>query len=128
FGGRRARIVERLGSATAPGAISRMLIAEFDIPAEFPPAALAEAAGARPADPVGRADLRDLALVTIDDSDARDFDDAVWAEPDTDATNHGGWHIVVAIADVIAYVTPGSALDRDAARGGTSLYVPARVV
>src|SRR5439155_20549909 len=98
--GRRARIMERLGPANAPGAISRMTIAAFEIPAEFPPEALAEAARARPFDAAGRADLRGLALVTIDDSDARDFDDAVWAEADEDPANRGGWHIVVAIADV----------------------------
>jgi ribonuclease R len=126
--GKRARIVERLGSANAPGAISAMTIAAFDIPSEFPAAALAEAAAARPAGHAGRTDLRGLALVTIDDSDARDFDDAVWAEPDADPANPGGWHIVVAIADVGAYVAPGSALDREAARRGNSVYFPDRVV
>ena len=125
---RRARIIDRLGAANAPGAISRMTIAAFEIPTEFPPAALAEAAAARPADPAGRADLRGLALVTIDDSDARDFDDAVWAAPDTDPANPGGWHIVVAIADVSLYVAPGSALDREALRRGNSVYFPDRVV
>jgi len=133
--GKRARIIERLGAADAPGAISRMMIASFDIPAEFPPPALAEAAAARPlgaTDAAGRADLRHLALVTIDDSDARDFDDAVWAEPADDPASPGdspeGWHIVVAIADVAHYVTPGGALDREAARRGNSVYFPDRVV
>jgi ribonuclease R len=126
--GKRARVVERLGPASAPGAISRMVIAAFDIPAEFPAGTLAEAAAAGPlSDRAGRTDLRELALVTIDDSDARDFDDAVWAERDRDATD-GGWHIVVAIADVGHYVTPGSALDREAARRGNSVYFPDRVV
>ncbi len=126
--GKRARILDRLGPANAPGAISRMTIAAFEIPTEFPPAALAEAAAARPADPAGRADLRGLALITIDDSDARDFDDAVWTEPDADPANPGGWHTVVAIADVSAYVAPGSALDREALRRGNSVYFPDRVV
>ena len=127
--GKRLRIVERLGAADAPGAVSRMLIAAFDIPAAFSPAALAEAAAARPiGDPAGRADRRELALVTIDDSDARDFDDAVWAEPDPDPANRGGWHIVVAIADVAHYVRPGSALDREAVERGNSVYFPDRVV
>src|SRR6266478_6238590 len=126
--GKRARILDRLGPANAPGAISRMTIAAFEIPTEFPPAVLAEAAAARPADPAGRADLRELALVTIDDSDARDFDDAVRAEPDGDPANSGGWHITVAIADVSAYVAPGSALDREALRRGNSVYFPERVV
>jgi ribonuclease R len=126
--GKRARILERLGPVGAPGAISRLMIAAYDIPAEFPAAALAEAAAARPVAAAGRLDLRELALVTIDGSDARDFDDAVWAEPDPDPANPGGWHIVVAIADVAAYVTPGSALDREAERRGNSVYFPDRVV
>jgi ribonuclease R len=126
--GKRARILERLGPANAPGAIGAMTIAAFEIPSEFPSAALAEAAAARPTDPAGRTDLRGLELVTIDDSDARDFDDAVWAERDPDPANPGGWHIVVAIADVGAYVAPGSALDREAQRRGNSVYLPDRVV
>jgi ribonuclease R len=127
--GKRARIIERLGPADAPGAISRMVIAASDIPVEFPPDALAEAAAARPVtDIAGRVDLRGLALVTIDGSDARDFDDAVWAAPDEDPANPGGWHIIVAIADVAHYVTPGGALDREAARRGNSVYFPDRVV
>ncbi|MBV9862067.1 MAG: ribonuclease R [Alphaproteobacteria bacterium] len=128
FGSPQARIVERLGPADAPGAISRVAIASYDIPTEFPPAALAEAAVAEPVEAADRADLRGLALVTIDGSDARDFDDAVWAEPDDDPENPGGWHIVVAIADVAWYVRPGSALDNEARRRGNSVYFPDRVV
>jgi ribonuclease R len=132
FGGKRARIVERLGPADAPGSISRLTIAAFDIPNEFPREPLTEAAAAQPPNPIGdlpgRADLRDLALVTIDGEDARDFDDAVWAEADDDAENRGGWHIVVAIADVSHYVRPGSALDREAVHRGNSVYFPDRVV
>ncbi|HTT78285.1 MAG TPA: VacB/RNase II family 3'-5' exoribonuclease, partial [Stellaceae bacterium] len=127
--GKGVQIRERLGPADAPGAISRMVIAAFDIPTKFPADALAEAAAARPlADLAGRADRRDLALVTIDDSDARDFDDAVWAEADPGPANPGGWHIVVAIADVAHYVSPGSALDTEAMRRGNSVYFPDRVV
>ena len=130
--GKQARILERLGPAGAPDAISRLTIAAFDIPAEFPAVALAEAEAAASRTPAilaeTRADLRALALVTIDGEDARDFDDAVWAEPDSDPANRGGWHIVVAIADVSAYVVPGSALDGEAARRGNSVYFPDRVV
>src|SRR5690606_34456561 len=68
-------------------------------------------------------DLRDLAFVTIDGEDARDFDDAVWCEP-----VRGGWRLIVAIADVAAYVTPGSALDREAQHRGSSVYFPNRVL
>src|SRR5436190_1165468 len=78
--------------------------------------------------PAGRPDLRDIALVTIDGEDARDLDDAVWAEPDNDPENRGGWHIVVAIADVGHYVQPGNALDREAAHRGNSVYFPDQVV
>ncbi|HZU90397.1 MAG TPA: VacB/RNase II family 3'-5' exoribonuclease [Stellaceae bacterium] len=80
----------------------------------------------QPADGDGRTDLRALPLVTIDGSDARDFDDAVWAEPDPELP--GGWHILVAIADVAWYVRPDSALDREARRRGNSVYFPDRVV
>jgi len=128
FGLPRARVVERLGAATDPGAISLLAIAAFDIPTQFPAAALAEAEAAAPVSLDARADLRDLPLVTIDGSDARDFDDAVWAEPDPDPANAGGWHLVVAIADVAWYVRPGSALDREAERRGNSVYFPDRVV
>jgi ribonuclease R len=128
FGLPRARIVARLGRATDPGAISRITIAAADIPTEFPPAAIAEADAASAVGPQGRADLRPLALVTIDGGDARDFDDAVWAEPDPDPANRGGFHLVVAIADVAAYVPPGGALDREALRRGNSVYFPDRVV
>jgi ribonuclease R len=128
FGPPRARIVEALGAASAPGAVSTLAIAAHDIPTEFSAAALAEAVAARSVDPAGRVDLRDIRLVTIDGSDARDFDDAVWAEPDPDPENRGGWHLIVAIADVGWYVRPGSALDEEAERRGNSVYFPDRVV
>jgi ribonuclease R len=124
----RASVVERLGAPSAPGAISLLAIASFDIPTEFPGSVVAEAEAALPVSPVGRTDLRDLPLITIDGSDARDFDDAVWAEPDADPGNAGGWRLVVAIADVAWYVRPGSALDREAERRGNSVYFPDRVV
>jgi ribonuclease R len=128
LGAPRVRILERLGSASDPRAVSLLAIASYDIPTEFPPAAIAEAEAALPVSPAGRADLRDIPLVTIDGSDARDFDDAVWAGPDPDPENPGGWHLIVAIADVAWYVRPGSALDREAERRGNSVYFPDRVV
>ena len=75
-----------------------------------------------------REDLRKHALVTFDGKDSRDFDDAVWAAPDTDPKNKGGWHIIVAIADVAHYVKPGSVLDQEAYTRGTSVYFPDRVI
>ncbi|MDB5483177.1 MAG: exoribonuclease, VacB and RNase family, partial [Caulobacteraceae bacterium] len=74
-----------------------------------------------------RTDLRHLPLITIDPADARDHDDAVFAEPDEDPANAGGWIAWVAIADVAAYVRPGSALDREAREKGNSVYFPDRV-
>jgi ribonuclease R len=124
----RARIVERLGRSSDPGAVSLLAIASHEIPTEFPIAAIAEAEAAPPPNLAGRSDLRDIALVTIDGADARDFDDAVWAEPDPDPENGGGWHIVVAIADVAWYVRLGTEVDREARRRGNSVYFPGRVV
>jgi ribonuclease R len=124
----RARIIERLGRSSDPGAVSLLAIASHEIPTEFPAVAIAEAEAAPPPGLAGRSDLRDILLVTIDGADARDFDDAVWAEPDTDPENRGGWHIVVAIADVAWYVRPGTVLDREARLRGNSVYFPDRVV
>jgi len=123
-----ARVVERLGPFDQPGAASLIAIHANGIPTEFPGDAIRQADAAGPA-PLGkRADLRPLPLVTIDDEDARDFDDAVWAAPDDDPENKDGWHIVVAIADVGWYVRPDDALDRTARDRGNSAYFPDRVV
>jgi len=124
----RARIVERLGSMSEPRAISLIAIHEHGIPTEFPQDAIVEAEQAKPADPRGRTDLRSIPLVTIDPEDARDHDDAVWAEPDNDPANRGGHCVIVAIADVAYYVRPGSALDMEALKRGNSAYFPDRVV
>ena len=75
-----------------------------------------------------REDLRKVSLVTIDGADSRDFDDAVWAEPDKDPSNLGGWHLIVAIADVAYYVQPGSAVDLEALNRATSAYFPDHVI
>lgn len=124
----KGRIVERLHDAGITKALSLIAIHSHGIPHEWTAAALEDAAACGPA-PLGkRTDLRDIPLVTIDGEDARDFDDAVWAEPDSDSKNEGGWHLLVAIADVAWYVQPGSALDRDAYQRGNSTYFPDRVV
>jgi ribonuclease R len=75
-----------------------------------------------------REDLTHIPIVAIDPADARDHDDAVWAAPDDDPANDGGWKAIVAIADVSFYVRPGSAIDKDARRRGNSVYFPDRVV
>ncbi len=124
----RARILERLGSMNEPRTVSLIAIAAHDIPVEFGPEASKQAERARAAPMGERADLRQVPLVTIDGEDARDFDDAVFAEADDDPANQGGWKLIVAIADVAWYVRPDDALDRAAARRGNSVYFPDRVV
>ena len=125
---RQAKVIERLGRSEEPRTISLIAIHGAGLPTQFPAAALEEIQRAKPPALAGRTDLRPLPLVTIDGADARDFDDAVFAAPDSDPGNPGGWHVVVAIADVAHYVRPGSALDRAALDRGNSTYFPDRVV
>ncbi len=123
MGPKPARITERLGSITDARSVSLIAIATHGIPMDFPDAALKEAEKAKAA-PLGkRTDLREVPLITIDGADARDFDDAVFAEP----ASHG-YRLIVAIADVAHYVKPGSALDKSAKERGNSCYFPDRVV
>ena len=124
----RARVVERLGDPSEPKAVSLIAIHQHGIPDDFPDEVIAEADRMKPAGLKGREDMRDMPLVTIDPSDARDHDDAVWAHEDDDPKNEGGYVIWVAIADVAHYVTPGSALDGEARKRGNSSYFPDRVV
>jgi ribonuclease R len=128
FGLPEARVVEVIGDASGPRAPSLIAIHSNDIPVEFSPAAVADAEAAEPVSADGRTDLRRVPLITIDGADARDFDDAVWAEPDPDDKNKGGWHLLVAIADVSWYVRSGKPLDQDAHDRGNSVYFPDRVV
>jgi ribonuclease R len=128
FGLASGKVKERLGSLASEKAVSLIAIHAHEIPQTFSPAALHEAEAARPATLAGREDWRALPLVTIDPPDAKDHDDAVHAEPDSDPNNKGGHIVTVAIADVAFYVRPGSALDRDALTRGNSVYFPDRVV
>jgi ribonuclease R len=136
-----ARITRHAGSGSSAQAVvakrldpdrpvemaTETAIARFDLPTEFPAAALreAQACGERvdPREASARVDLRELPLVTIDGEDARDFDDAVYAEP-----HPAGFRLIVAIADVSHYVRPASALDEEALKRGTSVYFPTRVL
>ena len=120
---KEAKLIDLLGDANAPRAVSLIAIATHGIPSEFPKEAVAEADAAQPVTLGARTDLRNIPLVTIDGEDARDFDDAVFAEPDGE-----GWHLIVAIADVAHYVKAGSALDVTAYERGNSVYFPDRVV
>ena len=123
----QAVIVKRLDPCRPVELATESAIARFDLPYEFPAAALREAQSYGEQVDVGeagpRVDLRDLPLVTIDGEDARDFDDAVYAE-----AHAGGFRLIVAIADVSHYVRPGTALDAEAQLRGTSVYFPTRVL
>jgi ribonuclease R len=124
----QGRIVEVLKGLRPSDLAARFAILRHDLPQEFPPEVLAEANRFSPevsADDIrGREDLRALPLVTIDGADARDFDDAVYAE----AQRGGGWRLVVAIADVSNYVRYGTPLDLEARARATSVYFPDRVM
>jgi ribonuclease R len=127
------RVVEVLGAIDDPGMEIEIAVRKFDVPHQFSEAALTEAqrlpAQVRSADLKGRVDLRDLPLVTIDGEDARDFDDAVYCEPMAGTGRRGGgWRLLVAIADVGHYVSPGGALDAEALERATSVYFPRRVI
>ncbi|MBL6929652.1 MAG: ribonuclease R [Rhodospirillales bacterium] len=126
LGLRKAKVVERLEKEVK--SFSLIALHDHEIPIDLAPEAVAQAKAAGPAPADGRTDLRDIPLVTIDGADARDFDDAVWAEADAHEKNPGGWHLLVAIADVSWYVRAGDALDRSAYERGNSVYFPDRVV
>ena len=121
------RVLLVLGDRLTPSLVVQAAIHGHDLPHEFPREALAEAAEVPLEVPASelrrRVDLRKLPLVTIDGEDAKDFDDAVWCEP-----NAGGFRLVVAIADVSHYVRPGTSLDEEATKRATSVYFPGFVV
>jgi ribonuclease R len=120
------KVTEVLGDPLEPRSFSLIAIAKHGIPHIFPEEALAEAerAAKLPLSEEHREDLRDVPIVAIDPADARDHDDAIWAEPD----GEGGYRAIVAIADVSFYVRPGSEVDREARKRGNSVYFPDRVV
>ena len=124
----RAQIVESLGNPDDQRQISLIAIHAHGIPEDFPQTVLDECKTLPPPTMHGRTDLRSLQLVTIDPVDARDHDDAVHAEADSDPKNSGGWVVTVAIADVAHYIRPGSKIDREAQLRGNSVYFPDRVV
>jgi ribonuclease R len=121
-------VVEMLGAPESPEARKKAILAARDIPTEFPEDALEEAEGLpldpSPEDWAGRRELFDLPVFTIDGADAKDFDDAVSLE----ALPGGHWRLGVHIASVSDYIKPGTPLDREAVRRGTSVYLPGRVI
>ncbi len=121
------RIVEVLGNYADPGMEIEIALRKHDLPYEFPRDAEHQAKefapDVSPGDYSGREEVRHLPLVTIDGETARDFDDAVYCEPDGK-----GFRLVVAIADVSHYVQPGEPLDKEALNRGNSVYFPRRVI
>src|SRR6476469_1100376 len=121
-------IIEVLGPASAPGVDVLSVIRKYHLPTEFPSDVLEQAERiperVEAQQIAGREDLRNQFIVTIDPDDARDFDDAINVE----RLANGGWQLGVHIADVAAYVEPGSALDREARLRGNSVYLPDRVI
>src|SRR5882757_1899806 len=121
-------IIEVLGPASAPGVDVLSIIRKYHLPTEFPSDVLEQAERiperVEAQQIAGREDLRNQFIVTIDPDDARDFDDAINVEK----LANGGWQLGVHIADVAAYVEPGSALDREARLRGNSVYLPDRVI
>ena len=128
YGLPRGRVTSVVGSMAGEKAVSTIALYAHEIPHVFPEQVLAEAGNAKQAPLKGREDWRTLPLVTIDPTDAKDHDDAVFAEPDEDEMNAGGFVVTVAIADVAHYVRAGSALDTEALKRGNSVYFPDRVV
>lgn len=120
---KKVRITKIIGRRDDPKAISLIALYEAGLSEKFPQGVIDETEGMTVPDLKGREDLRPYPLVTIDGADARDFDDAVFAEKTDD-----GYHLIVAIADVAYYVRPGTALDKEAYRRGNSTYFPDRVV
>lgn len=121
---KKARIAEVLGARDDVNAISLISLYEAGLYDKFPDAVIKASEGLKVPPLKGREDLRDIPLVTIDGADARDFDDAVYAEKLDD----GGFHLIVAIADVSYYVRTGTPLDDEAQKRGNSTYFPDRVV
>ena len=127
------RVAEVLGEIDDPGMEIEIAVRKYEVPHRFSSETVAQAAALalrlRPADRKNRIDLTDVALVTIDGEDARDFDDAVYCEPLASGRGKkSGWRLIVAIADVSHYVKPGEPLDEDAYERATSVYFPRRVI
>lgn len=125
---KNVRITKILGRREDPKAISLISLHEAGLNSDFPDDVMKAAEGLKVPPIKGREDLRSIPLVTIDGADARDFDDAVFAEKVTLDNGYEGYHLIVAIADVSHYVRPGSVIDKEAYTRGNSTYFPDRVV
>lgn len=127
YGPKRGKILESIGREDDPRAASIIAIHAHGLPTGFSEQVEREAEDQALPTLKGREDLREVPFITIDPADARDHDDAVFAQRDEDPKNPDGWVVWVAIADVAAYVRPNSALDREARDKGNSTYFPDRV-
>jgi len=123
-----ARVINIVGDPSGPKAVSLIAIHQHGIPHQFPEDVLNESENSNFSVDAKREDLTKIPFVTIDPSDARDHDDAVYSHPDKDPSNIGGHVLWVAIADVAHFVKPGSALDKEARKRGNSTYFADRVV
>ena len=122
------RVTKVIGPLTEMRSPTSIAIHDYALPVDFSEEALQQADRAVVPTLDQREDLREIPFVTIDGEDAKDFDDAVWARPDPDINNEGGWHLMVAIADVSHYVPIDSALDHEAFERGNSVYFPDQVI
>ena len=123
-----AKVVAIVGNPMSEGAVSLIALHNLEIPYRFPSEVIRAADTAKLVAIKSRQDWRDLPFITIDPASAKDHDDAVFAAPDTDKNNKDGHVVYVAIADVAAYISPGSILDKEAYLRGNSVYFPDRVV
>ena len=123
-----ARVINIVGDPSGPKAVSLIAIHQHGIPHQFPEDVLNESENSNFSVDAKREDLTKIPFVTIDPSDARDHDDAVYSHPDKDPSNVGGHVLWVAIADVAHFVKPGSAIDEEARKRGNSTYFADRVV
>ena len=124
----RGRVREIAGHVDDRNAYSLIALANHGVPIDLPQTVIDDAERACAPALGNRVDLRSTPLITIDPADAKDHDDAVWATPDDDPDNPGGYKLIVAIADVSWFVRPGSSLDKEALKRGNSVYLPDRVV
>ena len=125
---KQAKVEKIIGDLNSEKAISLIALHQFSIPTDFSEATLKEAEEMGEADMKKREDWRELPLITIDPADAKDHDDAIYAEPDQEPTNEGGVVVTVAIADVSWYVRVHTEMDKEALLRGNSVYFPDRVV
>ena len=128
FGINSSSVHKRICAIQNERALSQIALHKFEIPHQFSTETLKEADTVKLADFKNRENWTDLAFITIDPSDAKDHDDAVFVKPDPNPKNPNGWMVYIAIADVAFYVRPGSNMDIEAQKRGNSIYFPDHVV